>query len=200
MFSGIVAEIGIVESVVPLGATDMAVRVEVKNDAFLARVVEGSSVLCAGVCLTVVERGAAHFLVSVSQETLRTTNLRLWIPGSRINLENALRVGDPLDGHIVQGHVDGVGTVNSISQVNGSHIMKIHCDSSMSKFIATKCSVSLDGVSLTVNDASPGSFSVNLVPYTWAHTTLQHSNVGDEVNIETDVIARHIANLILTRT
>ncbi|WP_433846544.1 riboflavin synthase [Anaplasma phagocytophilum] len=200
MFNGIVTLIGRVEDIQHDGDTDVIALIGVQSEEFLSQIVIGSSIACSGVCLSVVEKGATHFVTNISKATLDITNLRFWTLGTKVNLEPALRAGAPLDGHMVQGHVDCIGEIHSITQVAGSHVMEICCDSSTSKYIAKKSSIALDGVSLTVNSTTPGLFSVNLIPYTWNNTTFQYNTVGDFVNIETDLIARYLEALLAYRT
>ncbi|WP_263008582.1 riboflavin synthase [Anaplasma capra] len=197
MFSGVVAAVGVVEEVSPSGDNDVAVRLGVDNAGLLARVDIGSSVACAGVCLTVVDKGKSNtFTVNASKETLGVTNLKHWSVGTKVNLEPSLKMGDPIDGHMVQGHVDGVGKIESVVRIAGSHTLMVSCDEVLSKYISRKGSVTLDGVSLTVNSSSSGLFMVNVIPYTWSHTTFQYLEADSEVNIETDLIARYLESLL----
>ena len=198
MFSGIIAAVGCVAQVYQSSDTDLTVRIAVSNYEFLSQTVIGGSIACSGVCLTVVEKGMSHFIVNVSRDTLDITNLKFWSPGTMVNLEASLKLGASVDGHIVQGHVDCMGQIHSLKQIAGSHSMEISHDISISKYIAHKGSVALDGVSLTVNSAEPGLFRVNLIPYTWQNTAFQHNAVGDWVNIETDLIARHLESLFIS--
>ncbi|MFV9838915.1 MAG: riboflavin synthase [Aaplasma endosymbiont of Hyalomma asiaticum] len=198
MFSGIVAAIGSIAQVYQLSDADLTVHIAVPNCEFLSQTVVGGSVACSGVCLTVVEKGMSHFIVNVSKDTLDTTNLKFWSSGTRVNLETSLKLGAPIDGHIVQGHVDCMGQIHSLKQIAGSYSMEISHDISISKYIAPKGSVALDGVSLTVNSVKPGLFRVNLIPHTWHNTAFQHNVIGDWVNIETDLIARHLEALFIS--
>ncbi|AXW83753.1 riboflavin synthase [Anaplasma marginale] len=195
MFSGIVAAVGVVEEVLPPGDSDVAVRLSVEDKDLLARMAVGGSVACAGVCLTVMDKGSG-FTVNVSKETLGATNLKHWSAGTKVNLELPLRMGDPMDGHMVQGHVDGVGRVESVVQIAGSHTLMVSCDETLTKYIARKGSVALDGVSMTVNSSGSGLFVVNVIPHTWGHTTFQYLKADSEVNIETDLIARYLESLL----
>ncbi|MEH0831516.1 riboflavin synthase, partial [Anaplasma bovis] len=136
---------------------------------------------------------------NISNVTLHSTNLQFWKPGMKINLESSLKVGDPLHGHMVQGHVDGIGTVSSIARVAGSYILEISYPPSMAKYISRKGSISLDGVSLTVNSTENTSLKVNIVPYTWQNTSLQYREIGDKMNIETDLVARYLETLLQQR-
>ncbi|ACZ49612.1 riboflavin synthase subunit alpha [Anaplasma centrale str. Israel] len=195
MFSGIVAAVGVVEEVLPSEEDDMAVRLRVEDENLLARMVVGGSVACAGVCLTVVDKDR-DFTVNVSKETLGVTNLKHWGAGTKVNLELPLRMGDPIDGHMVQGHVDGVGKVESIVQIAGSHTLMVSCNETLTRYISRKGSIALDGVSMTVNSSGSGLFVVNIIPHTWNHTTLQYIKADSEINIETDLVARYLESLV----
>ena len=195
MFSGIIAAVGHLVDVSRISESDVIAHIGTQKKEIFGGISKGSSVSCSGACLTVVEKCDEHFVVNISAETMRATNLKLWTKGTKINLEPSLKVGDPLDGHLVQGHVDCLGTVLSITRNAGSRVVEILCDESQMKYLAHKGSVAVDGVSLTINDASPGKFYVNIVPYTWDNTTFQYLTVGDIVNIETDLIARYLAAL-----
>lgn len=195
LFSGIISAIGHLIDVTKVGESDVTAHISPSSTAILSGLQEGSSIACSGVCLTVVQKFPEYFSVNISAETLRATNLQQWITGTKVNLEPSLRVGAPLDGHMVQGHVDCVGTIQSITRVAGSHLIEISCDSSQEKYLAHKGSVAIDGVSLTINNSCPGKFSVNIVPYTWSNTTFQYKQVGNTVNIETDLIARYLEAL-----
>ncbi|MGN7661497.1 MAG: riboflavin synthase [Anaplasma sp.] len=199
MFSGIVVAIGLVEEVSSPAENDVAVRIRADNADFMSRVEVGRSVACSGVCLTVVDKKGNCFTVNVSRETLGVTNLKHWTAGTYINLEPSLRMGDPMDGHMVQGHVDGVGKIESTVKIAGSRTLMFTCDETLSKYISRKGSIALDGVSMTVNSSSKGLFTVNVIPYTWSNTTLQYRKVDDEVNIETDLVARYIESLLQGR-
>lgn len=195
MFSGIVTAIGYLIDVAKTEASDITACISTQKEELFRSISEGSSIACSGVCLTVAKKCREHFIVNISAETLKTTNLKLWTAGTKINLEPSLKVGDSLDGHIVQGHVDCTGTIRAITRNEGSHVLEILCDESRTKYLAYKGSVSVDGVSLTINNSCPGKFSVNVVPYTWDNTTLQYLTAGDIVNIETDLIARYLESL-----
>ncbi|MGN7678340.1 MAG: riboflavin synthase [Anaplasma sp.] len=199
MFSGIVAAIGLVEEVSSPAENDVVVRIRADNADFMSRIDAGRSVACSGVCLTVVDKKDNCFTVNVSRETLSVTNLKHWTSGTYVNLEPSLRMGDPMDGHMVQGHVDGVGKIESAIKIAGSQTFMITCDETLSKYISRKGSMALDGVSMTVNSSSKGLFTVNVIPYTWSNTTLQYRKVDDEVNIETDLVARYIESLLQDR-
>ena len=159
----------------------------------------GASIACNGICLTVLETGSdqgrSWFEVSASAETLAKTTLGAWQPGWRINLEPALRVGDELGGHIVSGHVDGVGEITGIRAEGGSHRLTIRAPGALARFIAPKGSIAVDGISLTVNEVNGANFGVNIIPHTWAVTSLGLASAGAKVNLEIDLLARYVARL-----
>jgi riboflavin synthase len=160
----------------------------------------GASIACSGVCLTVVDKGADWFAVDASAETLSKTAANMWAEGHRLNLERALKIGDELGGHIVTGHVDGVGTIAAIAPEGDSHRVTVTVGAEIAPFIAAKGSVTVDGVSLTVNsvaDNADGSatFGLNIIPHTWAVTALGDLTQGQSVNIEIDVLARYLARM-----
>ncbi|RMD62250.1 MAG: riboflavin synthase [Alphaproteobacteria bacterium] len=168
----------------------------------------GASIACSGVCLTMVERGAGWFAVDVSAETLSRTTLGDWTPGTSVNLERALRLGDELGGHLVSGHVDAVGTVLARCEEAGSIRLTFAAPAALMPFIAPKGSITVDGVSLTVNEvtdtddtdsagaAGAGSFGVNIIPHTAVVTTLGACRPGTRVNLEIDLIARYVRRLL----
>src|SRR4051812_35578847 len=193
MFTGIVTAIGRVRSLTKLdGGHDMRLVIATPwPDA--AAIPIGASIACAGCCLTAVEAGPDWFAVDVSGETLSKTAPGGWTVGSRLNLERSLRVGDELGGHFVSGHVDGRGTVRAIVPESGSHRLTIEVPPALARYIAPKGSIAVDGVSLTVNEAGPTSFGVNIIPHTWSATTLGDLREGAQVHIEIDMLARYIA-------
>jgi riboflavin synthase len=190
MFTGIVTDVGRVRSV---RETNRDRRFEIETAFDLATLDIGASVSHAGCCLTVVEKGADWFAVEVSGETLAMSTLDAWAEGRRINLERAARVGDELGGHIVSGHVDGVGEVISVESEGGSHRVRIRAPRPLHRFIAPKGSITVEGVSLTVNEVEDDVFGVNLIPHTWDVTTLGELNAGSRVNLEIDMLARYLA-------
>ena len=195
MFTGIITGMGSVRSVQPLGAgQDMHVIIAAPWPD-TGTIPVGASVACGGCCLTAVEVGPDWFAVDVSGETLSKTKLGTWAPGSRMNLERSLRMGDELGGHLVSGHVDGLGRVQSVVSENGSWRVRVEAPRELSRFIAAKGSVSLDGVSLTVNEVEDAAFGVNIIPHTWDVTTLGQLKPGDPVHIEIDMLARYVARL-----
>jgi len=203
MFTGIVTAVGTIESVEQRG--DLRVRIACPFDP--AKIAIGASIACSGVCLTVVDRGgepgAAWFAVDVSAETVSRTAAKMWREGARLNLERSLRMGDELGGHIVAGHVDGVGEVIGVCPEGDSTQIGIRVGRELAAAIAQKGSISLDGVSLTVNDvrdAEDGThFSVNIIPHTAQQTTLGDLAQGSQLNVEIDVIARYLDRMIAAR-
>jgi riboflavin synthase len=190
MFTGIVTDVGRVRSV---RETNRDRRFEIETAFDLATIDIGASISHAGCCLTVVEKGPDWFAVEVSGETLGLTTLDNWTEGRRINLERAARVGDELGGHIVSGHVDGIGEVISVEGEGGSHRVSIRVANPLHRFIAPKGSITVEGVSLTVNEVEDDVFGVNLIPHTWDVTTLGELKAGSRVNLEIDMLARYLA-------
>jgi len=191
MFTGIVTDVGVVQSVAKIADVDYVVRTAYPVD----EIAIGASIACDGCCLTVVERAEDWFKVSVSQETLSKTTLGRWRAGTRINLERALKVGDELGGHMVLGHVDGLARLVEVTPEEGSHRLLLEVPAALAKFIAPKGSVCLDGVSLTVNDVEGTRFGVNIIPHTWTVTALGDRRPGDDLNLEIDVLARYVQRL-----
>ena len=198
MFTGIVTAIGDIRAVTPRdGGYDMRITVGAPP-AFLAAhggTDIGASIACSGCCLTVTGLGEDFFTLDVSAETIGRTALGGWQPGTRINLERSMRLGDELGGHLVAGHVDGLGRVTETLPESGSLRLRIEVPPPLHRFIAEKGSVAVDGVSLTVNDVAGQSFGVNVIPHTAAHTTLGLRTPGDAVHIEIDMLARYVARL-----
>lgn len=190
MFTGIVTDVGRVRAV---RDTDRDRRFEIETGFDTATIDIGASVSHAGCCLTVVEKGPGWFAVEVSGETLSKTTLDRWREGHRVNLERAAKVGDELGGHIVSGHVDGVGEVVSVAEEGGSHRVKIRAPRPLHRYIAPKGSICVEGVSLTVNEVEDDVFGVNLIPHTWDVTTLGELKAGSRVNLEIDMLARYLA-------
>ena len=196
MFTGIVTDIGEVVSVEKRGDT----RFTIATAFDAATIAIGASIACSGCCLTAVEMGRLQdgrgtFAVEASAETLSKTTLRNWKLGTRVNLERALKVGDELGGHIVSGHVDGLGEIISITPEGDSQRFRFEVPDDIARFIAVKGSVTIDGTSLTVNEVERNIFGVNIIPHTQAVTTWGHARAGDAVNIEIDMLARYVARL-----
>ena len=202
MFTGIVAAVGRIEAVTPLGSAtdaDTGVRLTVASGGLdLADVELGDSISIQGACMTVIEKSASSFAVDVSRESLNKT-AGLSEPGD-VNLEKALRAHDRLGGHLVSGHVDGLGEVTHFAPVGESHELRILASRDIGKYLAYKGSVTVNGVSLTVNtvnDRPDGcEFSINLIPHTVEVTTLRHLLAGAKVNLEIDLIARYVERIL----
>lgn len=156
----------------------------------------GASICCSGCCLTVVEQQGDQYIFEVSNETLSKTSMRDWKEGDSINIEPSLKMGDELGGHFVFGHVDGVAILDNIQNDGDSIRLTIRPPQNLLKYIAPKGSISLDGISLTVNEVDKESFGVNIIPHTWDFTTLKHKNSGDRLNIEIDMLARYVERMI----
>jgi riboflavin synthase len=196
MFTGIITDIGTISKLEQHG--DLRVRINTQYDH--SGIDLGASIACSGVCLTVVEKGAADaqswFEVDISTETTSKTNIGAkWQVGAQVNLERALKVGDELGGHIVSGHVDGVATVTKIADEGGSTRVTFDAPMALAKYIAPKGSVALNGTSLTVNNVDVASFDVNFIPHTKSETTWGDLVVGDPINLEIDTLARYVARL-----
>jgi len=190
MFTGIVTDVGRVRAVTD---SDRARRFEIETAYETSGIDLGASISHAGCCLTVVDRGPGWFAVEVSQETLSRTTLGEWQVGHRVNLERAARLGDELGGHIVSGHVDGVGEVVAVAPEGGSVRIHIRAPKPLHRFIAEKGSITVEGVSLTVNGVAEDVFDVNVIPHTLEATTLDELRPGSLVNLEIDMLARYLA-------
>ena len=191
MFTGIVTDVGRVASVADRGDW----RFVLETDFDMDKVDIGASISCAGCCLTVVEKAPGRFSVDASAETLSVTTLGEWREGTEVNLERALRLGDELGGHLVSGHVDGVGQVVSVREEGASHRILFEAPQEIARFIASKGSIAVDGVSLTVNEVDGRRFGVNIIPHTQQMTTFGKLAAGDRINLEVDVLARYVARL-----
>jgi riboflavin synthase len=194
MFTGIIVALGRVTSITDKGG-DLELGVDA-GDLDLSRSAIGDSVCVQGTCLTVTRKAGREFFADVSRETLSKTTLEGLRRGSKVNLEPALRAGDALGGHMVSGHVDGVGTVARASEDARSFRLEFEVPPELQRYIAPKGSVCVNGVSLTVNGAAGRRFEVNIIPHTRSVTTLGELAVGDSVNIEIDLIARYLERLI----
>ena len=195
MFTGIVTDVGQIKSI----GKDAITTFRIGTSYDVAGIDIGASISCSGACLTVTEKGRDQdgnwFAVQASEETLRCTNLGTWSVGTPVNLERALKVGDELGGHIVSGHVDGVGKVISVTPEGESIRYRFESTPDLARFIASKGSITIEGVSLTVNDVDGREFDVNIIPHTKSVTTLGSKKAGDPVNLEVDVLARYTARL-----
>ena len=195
MFTGIVTDVGRIRSV---RQTNRDRRYEIETGYDVSSIDLGASISHAGCCLTIVEKGEGWFAVEVSGETLSKSTLGDWKEGDRVNLERAAKLGDEMGGHIVSGHVDGVGEVVSVDAEGGSHRVRIRVPRPLHRVIAPKGSITLEGVSLTVNEVEDDVFGVNIIPHTWDVTTLGQLKPGSRVNLEIDMLARYLARWIET--
>lgn len=196
MFSGIIAAVG---SIAHLQALEKGLRLTVEAPGLdLSDVALGDSIAHGGVCLTVIEKDGSRYKVDVSRETLDCT-VGLDATGE-VNLEKALRLADRLGGHLVTGHVDGVGEVLKFERIGESHELVIRAPQPLAKYIARKGSITINGVSLTVNRVDKTDFSINLIPHTVTVTTLKHLKPGARVNLEIDLVARYIERMMRAET
>jgi riboflavin synthase len=201
MFTGIVTDVGEVRSVKP--RADNLHRITIACDYPRAELIEGTSIACSGVCMTVVgtseEDGRTWFAVDAAAETLALTTVGRWRHGRRVNLERSLKMGDELGGHLVAGHVDGLATVIAREDMTDMARFSLRAPAQLARFIAPKGSVALDGVSLTVNTVEGDTFSVLIIPHTLQVTTFAALRQGDDVNLEIDTMARYAARLMDAR-
>lgn len=198
MFTGIITDVGDILSLKPTAQGQLH-RLRIGCGYDQTTIADGASIACNGVCLTVVRSGVeadrTWFEVDAAAETLRMTTAKDWAQGARLNLERALKIGDELGGHIVSGHVDGIATIVTREDLPDMARFELRAPRELAKFIAAKGSVTLDGVSLTVNTAVEDIFSVLIIPHTLQVTTLQGWQAGSEINLEIDVMARYAARL-----
>ena len=192
MFTGIITDLGRVRDIRANG--DTRIEIETRYDTETLDI--GASVCCSGACMTVIDKGADWFAVSASGETLTRTTLGRWKEGTAINLERSLKAGDELGGHIVSGHVDGVARVLERSPEGDSLRLVLEAPASLMRYIAPKGSVTIDGVSLTVNEVDGARFGINVIPHTQVATTLGEAAADDTVNLEIDMLARYVARLL----
>lgn len=193
MFTGIIEEIGYVKRI---NQQSRSAQIEIKADKVLGDVAVGDSIAVNGVCLTVVTFDSQHFTADVMPETISKTNLRELKPGSPVNLERALQLGGRLGGHIVQGHVDAIGTIVEKQILEIAIIYRIATEPELLQYVVPKGSVAIDGISLTVVDVFQDSFTVSLIPHTAHETVLGEKKPGDRVNLESDIIGRYVKHLM----
>lgn len=193
MFTGIITDVGEVVAVDRDGDTRFRLRTRYPT----GDIPIGASIACSGVCLTVVATGGDWFEITASAETLAKTTMAAWMPGTRINLERALRMGDELGGHLVSGHVDGTGAVVSIATDGASRRFVFRAADDLARFLAAKGSIAVDGISLTVNEVDGSDFAVNIIPHTLVATTLGDAAPGTRVNLEVDMLARYVARILV---
>lgn len=194
MFTGIVTAIGTVSRIDRNSDGDARFTIATPWDC--SAIPLGASIACSGACLTLVAAEGNAFMVDVSVETMAVTTLAGWQEGTRINLERALAMGDELGGHIVSGHVDGLGVIASITADGDGHRVVIDAPDELAHLIAPKGSVTLDGISLTVNEVEGHRFGIMVIPHTWTHTTLGDRQPGDKINLEADMLARYVARIL----
>ena len=193
MFTGLIEDLG---EVVQIGKKGNSFQLTIASHFALDTQDVGASISVDGVCLTVVELDKEKFTVDVSPETLERTTLQKRKRGDFVNLERALRISDRLGGHLVTGHIDGVGTIKSIEKKENSLVVSIEAPKGISPYFIEKGSVGLDGISLTINTVTGNTFSVNIIPHTARITTIGRRKVGDEVNIETDLIGKYVEKFL----
>lgn len=192
MFTGIITDIATVRAIKKTGDT----RFEFTTSFDTSKIVLGASIACNGACMTVIETGDDWFAIEASAESLSRTTLGDLVVGSKVNLEQATRVGDELGGHIVSGHVDGVATLTKRVPEGDSLRLTFEVPETFSKYIASKGSITLEGVSLTVNEVDGNTFGINLIPHTQTETTLGSKQPGDRINFEIDMLARYVARML----
>jgi len=195
MFTGIIQEIGTIEKIETKGDWKLSVSASFPMDTIEL----GSSVACEGICLTVIEKTDHCFAVQLSAETLSKTTARWWRVGTLVNIERALRMGDELGGHLVAGHVDGVLKIVSVEEEKDSLRYRFEIPSEFTPFLASKGSITLDGISLTVNEVEGQIFGINIIPHTQKETTIGGKKPGDLLNFEIDLIARYVGNMLKAR-
>lgn len=192
MFTGIITDIATVRAIKKTGDT----RFEFTTSFDTSKIVLGASIACNGACMTVIETGDDWFAIEASAESLSRTTLGDLVVGSKVNLEQATRVGDELGGHIVSGHVDGVAALTKRVPEGDSLRLTFEVPDAFSKYIASKGSITLEGVSLTVNEVDGNTFGINLIPHTQTETTLGSKQPGDRINFEIDMLARYVARML----
>ena len=196
MFSGIITDVGTI-SVIDKSTDDW--KIEIKTSLDMNEIVIGDSISCDGICLTVIEIGNNSFIAQISSETKRVTNVSYWTVNYKVNLEKSLKVGDLLNGHFVQGHVDCCTKISEIEKDGDSHKIRFILPEQLNQYITYKCSITINGISLTVNKVTKTFFEVNIVPHTWNNTNLSHLSISSRVNVEVDLIARYLEKLHYSR-
>ena len=198
MFTGIITDVG---EILSIDLDNGKIKISSKfnhNDIDI-----GASISCSGICLTVVEKDKyknySYFCFEVSQETISCTSVKFWKKNTKINLEKSLRFGDEVGGHLVTGHVDCLGEIDSINKSKNSNVFKIKYPKKYKKYVASKGSICLDGISLTINEAFDDFFSVNIIPHTEENTSWSKISKGDSINIEFDILARYVASQLKDR-
>jgi riboflavin synthase len=196
MFTGLIEDVGRVDKITKTGAS---ARLDITTNFFLEEINIGDSVAVNGVCLTVVEKGASRLSFDVSPDTMDCTTFNRIKAGHPVNLERALRLGDRMGGHIVSGHVDCIATIVERRELSGNIVFSFRIPGKFAGYIIEKGSVTVEGISLTINTVSEEGFSVNIIPHTAGKTTLQYKKPGDEVNIESDIIGKYVERLLTVK-
>ena len=202
MFTGIVSHIGKIENITHPSDWELSVKVEnnkYSSDFNSDDLLIGASVSCSGICLTLKKRSERILFFDVSDETVSKTNFLEWKVGDFINLEKSLKVGDEIGGHFVYGHVDTTATVKEIKQINGSFKVVFSVNKNFMKYFAPKGSVTIDGVSLTINEIKDKTFAVNIVPFTWENTSFKNYKLDTIVNVEIDILARYLERIYASK-
>ena len=199
MFTGIVSHIGKVENISHPNDWELSISVQkslqLEHSFNFDKLIIGASIACSGICLTLKKISDNVLFFDVSDETASKTNFLNWKIGAIVNLEKSLKVGDELGGHFVYGHVDTTSKIRSIEKINGSYKISFYVQDQFMKYFSPKGSVSIDGVSLTVNEVFSDTFYVNIIPHTWAYTSFLNFKIGTVVNIEIDILARYLERL-----
>lgn len=198
MFTGIVSHIGKIENITHPSDWELSVKIENNKHSSVFNsddLLIGASVSCSGICLTLKKRRESILFFDVSDETVSKTNFLEWKVGDFINLEKSLKVGDEIGGHFVYGHVDTTATVKEIKQINGSFKVVFSVNKNFLKYFAPKGSVTIDGVSLTINEIKDKTFAVNIVPFTWENTSFKNYKLDTIVNVEIDILARYLERI-----
>jgi riboflavin synthase len=196
MFTGIITDVGRITAIDDRNGREMTIETVLPLD----EIPIGGSIATSGICFTAVEKGEGWFSVTASGATLEVTTAGCWQVGDTVNLERSLRIGDELGGHIVFGHVDAVGRITGLDSVAESHRLEVEVPAPLAPLIAVKGSVTIDGISLTVNETRGDRFAVNIIPHTWTETNLPARQEGDPVNVEIDMLARYVARQLAFRT
>ncbi len=199
MFTGIITNLGLVESLSSNKKSDLLIKISTENKLD-KKLKIGCSISCNGICLTLIKKEISGkkiiFSFQASEETCKKTNLKNWKIGELVNLEFAMQIGDEFGGHMVLGHIDDCVKIISIKKIKDSFKFTLENKENLRQFISSKCSVALNGVSLTVNEVKNSSFSVNIIPHTFKNTSFKDYKAQDLVNIEIDLVARYLKNLI----
>ena len=198
MFTGIITDVG---EILSINFDSGKIKISSKFDHNDIDI--GASICCSGICLTVVEKDKhknhSYFCFEVSQETISCSSVKFWKKNTKINLEKSLRFGDEVGGHLVTGHVDCLGEIDSINKSKNSNVFKIKYPKEYKKYVASKGSICLDGISLTINEVFDDFYSVNIIPHTEENTSWSKISKGDSINIEFDVLARYVASQLEDR-